>query len=238
MAVGPGSCCGCRPGARHAARDRVVKVRYDEAEHAALAAAAGRAGLTVTGFLAGAGLAVAGQGPPPSQAADRELLAELARLRLAIRRYAVNVNQAVAVLHSTGDASMIGKVCQRGSDVRRLLRYLFREGRAGEHGLSSPHTDAHLIAAWNGLDGLGGAALTGRLAISAAEHDRHLTDEQWAAVVAEYVHRIGLAPRGDEKAVRWVAARHADKSSRRSPARTAGSCGRTTVGERGTLRWS
>ena len=86
------------------ARDRVVKVRYDDREHAVLAAAAGRAGLTVAGFLAGAGLSVAGQGPPPSQAADRELLAELLRLRLAIRRYAVNVNQAVAALHSTGDA--------------------------------------------------------------------------------------------------------------------------------------
>jgi hypothetical protein len=86
------------------ARDKVVKVRYDEREHAALAAAAERAGLTVAGFLAGAGLAVAGQGPPPSQAADRELLGELLRLRLAIRRYAVNVNQAVAALHSTGDA--------------------------------------------------------------------------------------------------------------------------------------
>ena len=48
------------------ARDRVVKVRYDDREHAVLAAAAGRAGLTVAGFLAGAGLSVAGQGPPPS----------------------------------------------------------------------------------------------------------------------------------------------------------------------------
>lgn len=86
------------------ARDRVVKVRYDDREHAALVAAAGRAGLTVAGFLAGAGLSVAGQGPPPSQAADRELLVELLRLRLAIRRYAVNVNQAVAALNSTGDA--------------------------------------------------------------------------------------------------------------------------------------
>jgi len=86
------------------ARDRVVKVRYDDREHAVLAAAADRAGLTVAGFLAGAGLSVAGQGPPPSQAADRELLAELLRLRLAIRRYAVNVNQAVAALHSTGQA--------------------------------------------------------------------------------------------------------------------------------------
>jgi len=86
------------------ARDRVVKVRYDDHEHAALVAAAQRAGLTVAGFLAGAGLSVAGQGPPPSQAADRELLVELLRLRLAIRRYAINVNQAVAALHSTGDA--------------------------------------------------------------------------------------------------------------------------------------
>lgn len=138
---------------------------------------------------------------------------------------------------------MIGKVCQRGSDVRRLLGYLFREGLAGEHGLSAPHTDAHLIAAWDGLDGLapprqttGGrdlgtlaAALNGpllaagldreqwkqarpvyHLAISAADHDRNLSDDEWADVVEEYVHRIGLAPRGDEEAVRWVAVRHAD----------------------------
>ncbi len=89
---------------RFPAHERVVKVRYDDREHAVLAAAADRAGLTVAGFLAGAGLSVAGQGPPPSQPADRELLAELLRLRLAIRRYAVNVNQAVAALHSTGEA--------------------------------------------------------------------------------------------------------------------------------------
>ena len=66
---------------RFPARDRVVKVRYDDDELAVLAAAAHRAGLTVAGFLAGAGLSVAGQGPPPSQAVDRELLAELVRLR-------------------------------------------------------------------------------------------------------------------------------------------------------------
>ena len=138
---------------------------------------------------------------------------------------------------------MIGKVCARGSDVRRLLGYLFREGLAGEHGLSAPHEDAHLIAAWDGLDGLepprlvsGGrdlgtlaaalnapllAAGLGReqwrqarpvyhLAISAAEQDRRLSDQEWGDVVGEYVHRIGLAPGGDEEAVRWVAVRHAD----------------------------
>ena len=89
---------------RFPARDRVVKARYDEPEFTALAQAAARAGLTPSGFLAVAGLAAAGQGPGPSQNADRELLAELLHLRTAIRRYAVNVNQAVAALHSTGDA--------------------------------------------------------------------------------------------------------------------------------------
>lgn len=63
-----------------------MKVRYDDREHAALAVAAARGGLTVAGFLAGAGLSVAGDGPPPSKAADRELLGELLRSRLAIRR--------------------------------------------------------------------------------------------------------------------------------------------------------
>lgn len=89
---------------RFPARARVVKVRYDEREYTALAEAAARAGLTSSGFLALAGLAAAGQGPGPSQTADRELLAELLHLRTALRRYAVNVNQAVAALHGTGDA--------------------------------------------------------------------------------------------------------------------------------------
>jgi hypothetical protein len=48
------------------------------------------------------------------------------------------------------------------------------------------------------------------LAVSAADTDRQLTDDEWADVVGEYLHRIGLAPRGDEAAVRWVAVRHAD----------------------------
>lgn len=89
---------------RFPARTRVVKARYDEDEHEAISAAAARAGLTAAGFLAKAGLSVAGDGPPPSQSADRELLAELLRLRMAIRRYAVNVNQAVTAMHSTGEA--------------------------------------------------------------------------------------------------------------------------------------
>jgi hypothetical protein len=138
---------------------------------------------------------------------------------------------------------MIGKVCRRGSDVRRLLGYLFREGLAGERGLTAPHTAPRLIAAWDGVEGLepprtagGGRDLTGlaaalnapllaaglrrqdwssarpvyHLAISAADDDPLLTDRQWAGVVEEHLHRIVLAPRGDDRAVRWVAVRHAD----------------------------
>lgn len=41
--------------------------------------------------------------------------------------------------------------------------------------------------------------------------DRYLTDEQWADIAGEYMHRLGLARRGEEQqAVRWVAIRHAD----------------------------
>ena len=138
---------------------------------------------------------------------------------------------------------MIGKVCQRGSDVRRLLGYLFREGLTGERGLSAPHSDAHLIGGWDGVDGLepprqadGGRDLgtlaaelnapllaaglikqewqqarpVYHVAISAAVTDEVLSDEQWADAAAEYVHRIALAPRGDEEPVRWIAVRHAD----------------------------
>jgi len=138
---------------------------------------------------------------------------------------------------------MIGKVCKRGSDVRRLLGYLFREGLAGEHGLTAPHTAPRVIAAWDGIDGLEPPRATGggrdlrllaaalnapllaaglqredwqaarpvyHLAIAAADEDRQLSDEQWADIAAEYIDRIGLASRGDEEAVRWVAVRHAD----------------------------
>ena len=49
---------------------------------------------------------------------------------------------------------MIGKICTRGTDVRPLLGYLFREGLAGEHRLTAPHSSPRLIAAWDGTDGL------------------------------------------------------------------------------------
>ena len=134
---------------------------------------------------------------------------------------------------------MIGKVCRRGTDTRRLLGYLFTEGLAGERGLDSAHTDARVIAGYQAPSGLeperrpdgradvsrlaalldapvraGGVGkqvkATYHLAISAAPTDRLLTDAEWADIAGLYVDRLGLAKRGDDDAVRWVAVRHAD----------------------------
>jgi uncharacterized protein (DUF1778 family) len=85
---------------RFPGRDKVVKVRYGADEHAAVASAAGQAGLTTAGYVASAALAAATDSPPPTQAPLRELLTELLAARTALRRYAVNVNQAVAALNS------------------------------------------------------------------------------------------------------------------------------------------
>jgi hypothetical protein len=142
---------------------------------------------------------------------------------------------------------VIGTVLPRGKQVGGLLRYLFREGLAGEHGLAADHVAPRLIAAWDTnlsalepeLTAAGrrdmralAAALNAplafanvdaatkpvyHLAIAAAKEptsgrllDRPLSDAQWADIAQEYLHQIGLAPRGDEQAVRWVAVRHAD----------------------------
>jgi len=55
------------------------------------------------------------------------------------------------------------------------------------------------------------------LAISAAKDpqtgrlvDPYLDDAQWADIAREYMDRIGLASRGDDGGVRWIAVRHAD----------------------------
>jgi hypothetical protein len=39
--------------------------------------------------------------------------------------------------------------------------------------------------------------------------DRYLSDGEWRDIAATYLDRIGLAPRGDDLGVRWVAVRHA-----------------------------
>jgi MobA/VirD2-like, nuclease domain len=128
---------------------------------------------------------------------------------------------------------MIGKVGPRGSRVSGLLYYLFGPGR------EEAHTDPHPIAGWRhpaeleprlGQDGhrdfrhLSGLlqqphdALGDRgfdqpvwhCSVRTAPGDRMLSDDEWAQVACEIMHRTGLAPYGQEdEAVRWVAVRHA-----------------------------
>ena len=87
------------PGRRNA-----LKVLYDDVELASVRAAAQLAGLTPTGYVAAAGLSMSGAGVTPASSVDRALLAELLQGRTALRRYGVNLNQAVAALNSGGGA--------------------------------------------------------------------------------------------------------------------------------------
>jgi len=126
---------------------------------------------------------------------------------------------------------VIGKVL-RGTNARRLLYYLYGPGKANEH------TDPHLVAGFSdpaeleperrangsrdfrrlaGLLAQPVAALNGsnyrepvwHCAVRAAPGDRLLPDAEWAQVAAAIMDRAGLAPAGDDLAVRWVAVRHA-----------------------------
>ena len=129
---------------------------------------------------------------------------------------------------------MIGKVSPRGMRVAGLIYYLFGPGRSAEH------TDPHIVAGWRhpaelepairgdgrrdyrrptGLLQQPHAALGPRgfdrpvwhCSARAAPADRMLSDDQWAQVAGEVMHRTGLAPYGqDDDAVRWIAVRHAD----------------------------
>lgn len=103
---------------RFPARDHALKVLYGDDELAAVRQAAALSGLRPSSYVAAAALAMARQvavdGPDaaaapgsPSRASaaltpaqDRELLAEMMRSRVAVRRFGTNMNQAVAALHS------------------------------------------------------------------------------------------------------------------------------------------
>jgi hypothetical protein len=127
---------------------------------------------------------------------------------------------------------VIGKVsAPRGTRVEPLIRYLFGSGRHEEH------IDPHIVAGWrhpaelepplrpegrrdfrhlNGLLNQPQAALGPRgferpvwhCAARAAPGDRLLSDDEWARIACDIMHRTGLAPYGeDDDAVRWVAVR-------------------------------
>ena len=130
---------------------------------------------------------------------------------------------------------MIGKISTpRGEHVQPLLYYLFGPGRREEH------TDPHIVAGWRHpadlepplrADGtrdftkLTGLLLQPQAALGtrayerpvwhcsmrAAPEDRVLSDDEWAAIAHDVMHRTGLSPYGQEdEAVRWVAVRHGE----------------------------
>jgi hypothetical protein len=87
-------------------RGRTVRFDLTEGEFAELEAAAARAGLARGAFAAEAALAVA-RGTIAASADDglRDALAELIRAAGLVRRIGTNLNQAVAKLNATGQAS-------------------------------------------------------------------------------------------------------------------------------------
>jgi hypothetical protein len=128
---------------------------------------------------------------------------------------------------------VIGKISDpRGERAGGLTYYLFGPGRREEH------TDPHLVAGWRhpaelepplrpdgrrdfcrliGLLQQPHAALGPRgfsrpvwhCVVQAAPEDRMLSDDEWAQIAGNIMHRTGLAPRGQEDdAVRWIAVRH------------------------------
>ncbi|MFI8258251.1 relaxase/mobilization nuclease domain-containing protein [Streptomyces filamentosus] len=125
---------------------------------------------------------------------------------------------------------MIAKIGKPGHKTRGVLNYLFGPGRANEH------TDAHLVASWDGFapdPGRDPDATLAQLAtaldlrvkqaghnapkshvwhcsIRAAPEDRHLTDDEWATIARRVLDATGIAPAGDPDACRWIAVRHAD----------------------------
>ncbi|MEU5994222.1 hypothetical protein ABZ806_35070 [Spirillospora sp. NPDC047418] len=127
---------------------------------------------------------------------------------------------------------MIAKV-MRGKRVPGLIRYLYGPGRRNEH------RDPHIVAGFDApaaleptigrdgqrdfrrLDALMRQPLdllgernhpkpVWHVAVRAHPDDPVLSDRQWGDIAAEIMERTGLAPSGDDEAVRWFAVRHAD----------------------------
>jgi hypothetical protein len=77
-------------------------VTYDDDEAGRIAAAASRAGLTPTSYIASAALAAADNTRPPMRGPAQVALAALADANTQIRRVGGNLNQLVALAHTTG----------------------------------------------------------------------------------------------------------------------------------------
>jgi hypothetical protein len=130
---------------------------------------------------------------------------------------------------------VIPSIHKRGTRVGGLIRYLYGPGRQEEH--ANPRLVAawdgagglarlEPVVGPNGkldvrglVDLLEQPVRAGRnppqrtvwhTSVRNHASDRTLTDQQWAHIAREMVAGAGLAPHGDERAVRWIAVRHAD----------------------------
>jgi hypothetical protein len=129
---------------------------------------------------------------------------------------------------------VIPAVHDRGQRVGGLLRYLYGPGKKEEH--TDPHLVAAWDGAGELADLEPTVTATGKrdfrhlidlleIPVRAGRNpprlpvwhcslrthptDRTLSDDEWRHIAAEVMARTGLAPHGDEHAVRWVALRHA-----------------------------
>ena len=90
---------------RFPARRHAVKVLYGDDELAVVRRAAAQAGLRPSSYVAAAALASAtGARAPHGGRQDREALAELLHVRLAVHQYGVNLSRVAAALGSGGHA--------------------------------------------------------------------------------------------------------------------------------------
>ncbi|ELP64371.1 relaxase/mobilization nuclease domain-containing protein [Streptomyces turgidiscabies] len=122
-----------------------------------------------------------------------------------------------------------------GSSTLGLINYLFGKGRHDEH--TDPHIvaawdmtgapdpgrdpeatytqlarrlDHHIDLRTRELGGKKPPQHVWHCPVRTAPGDRYLTDAEWAEVARRVVTATGIAPKGDERACRWIAVRHAD----------------------------
>ena len=124
----------CGPHRPHRARrTRRITIAYDDTEYAAVLRAAGACGLTPTGYVAETALAEATGHSPPELQPLRDALGELVAARGQVRRFAVNVNQAVRELNTNGTppewlatavaitGRAVTRLDQTAADLHRLI---------------------------------------------------------------------------------------------------------------------
>lgn len=103
-------------------RARTIRFDVSEAEHAEVASAAGRAGLTYGAFAAEATLAAARGTMLTPDALLREVMSRFDRATGQVRRIGINLNQAVRALNQTGQRSgeLLPYAAQNARSVARL----------------------------------------------------------------------------------------------------------------------